>query len=593
MEPVFSILIPVYKVEKYISQCLESVLAQTFESFEAICVDDCGGDDSVKIIEEFVKKDNRIKLIRHNKNLGLSGARNSALEKARGEYIVCLDSDDWLEADCLEVLYREFNVRKTNSIWFDAYKFDETIKQRLEEPVSGNRGGYMEITPQNICRCTDYSWIKAYKTSSIKEHNLKWPEGLTFEDGEFYFKYFTLNPKTYIIENCLYNYRIREGSIVTNAQAGKVKLGDIYQVVRNIREFYIENGLYQKYKNALLELVYMRIKTCRTIRGQYRKSVKMSNELINDFGYPEEFIEFEQEKSPVFSVIVPIYNVEKYVEKCIKSIQSQSFNDMEILCVDDCGNDNSMNIVKKLAEEDSRIRIIRHKKNKGLGAARNTALKAAKGKYIVCADSDDWLDRRCLEEVFDKFKKTGLNSIWYKCNFWWENEGRMTDMFAFPELLNTPEGFYTLSDKNLASFPMYAWNKAFKREFLIKNKIFWAEGVLFEDMEFGFKAGIVSPEIYIIDKPLYFYRRRGDSIIGECIKDAQRAKSLFQAALGVYKYLVKTKNLNLYKNSFLRYCVDNVNMFRAYPNVHRELLPYMKEFLDKINLSGDVWKIKI
>ena len=292
MKPVFSIIIPVYKVENYITQCLKSVLEQTFGNFEAICVDDCGGDNSVSIIEEFVQKDNRIKLIHHNKNLGLSSARNSALEIAQGEYIVYLDSDDWLEPDCLEVLYKEFNDKKTNSIWFDAHKYDETLKKRLEEPVSGNKAGYLEITPQNICKCTDYSWIKAYKTSSIKNNNIKWPDCLTFEDGEFYFKYFTLNPKTYIIENRLYDYRIREGSIVTNAQAGNVKLEDIYQVVKNIRKFYLEQGLYPKYKNALLELLYMRIKTCKSIRGQYKKSIKMSDEIIREFNYPEEFIGF-------------------------------------------------------------------------------------------------------------------------------------------------------------------------------------------------------------------------------------------------------------------------------------------------------------
>ena len=277
------------------------------------------------------------------------------------------------------------------------------------------------------------------------------------------------------------------------------------------------------------------------------------------------------------------------MEQAIKSIQGQTFNDLEILCVDDCGSDNSMQIVKELAKNEPRIRIIKHRKNKGLGAARNTALKNAKGKYIICVDSDDWLDRNCLEEVFKIFKLTGVNSIWYKCKFWWENEGRMTEMFAFPELLNALEGFYTLTDENLSSFPMYAWNKAFKKDFLIENKIYWPEGILFEDMEFGFKTGILSPNIYIIDKPLYFYRRRADSIIGNCIQDAEKAKSVFKASLGVFEYLNKTKKLNLYRNSFLRYCVDNINMFRAYPEIHKELYKTMEEFLARIGIGEDIW----
>ena len=87
--------------------------------------------------------------------------------------------------------------------------------------------------------------------------------------------------------------------------------------------------------------------------------------------------------NPIFSVIVPCYNVENYIEECLLSILNQTFEKFELLIVDDCCTDNTMKIAEKFAKKDTRIKILKHDKNKGLGAARNTALKSAKGKYIV------------------------------------------------------------------------------------------------------------------------------------------------------------------------------------------------------------------
>lgn len=288
----FSIIVPVYKVENYIKQCTESVINQTFTDFEAIFVDDCGNDNSMNIVNEYAKHDKRIKILNHTKNRGLSAARNTALNYAAGEYIVCLDSDDWLETNCLEILDKEFRNYKTSSIVFDAYKFYDDQQER-GELVSGNCEGYLIVTPENIGNWTDYSWIKAYKASSIKNNNLYWPEGLTFEDCEFYYKYFSINSETYIIENPLYNYRIREGSIVTNAQNGNVKFEHLYQIAKNIRQFYIERNLYEQYKYALLVLLAKRIETCKNIKNHYEESLILSKQLLEEFGYPEEFMEFK------------------------------------------------------------------------------------------------------------------------------------------------------------------------------------------------------------------------------------------------------------------------------------------------------------
>jgi len=128
--PKFSIIVPIYKVEKYIKQCMQSILNQTYKDFEVICVDDCGKDNSMKIVEKMAQNDNRIIILHHDKNKGLSAARNTGFEIAKGEYTLFVDSDDWLETNCLEVLEYHFSQVDIESITFDAYRYDDNKHKR-------------------------------------------------------------------------------------------------------------------------------------------------------------------------------------------------------------------------------------------------------------------------------------------------------------------------------------------------------------------------------------------------------------------------------------------------------------------------------
>ena len=586
MSKTFSIVVPVYKVEKYITKCLESILAQTFSDFELICVDDCGGDKSLEIIKDFAKKDKRIKILENEKNSGVAFSRNRGIDEASGKYLMFIDSDDWIEPQTLGVIYKTFQEIDANSIIYDGYYFDEDRQKRRSGSIMECSRGYLEYTPNTICHGSDYL-LKAYKTESIKDNKIYYPVGINFEDGEFYFKYFSLNPKTYILDEKLYNYRVREGSIVTNARKGIVNIEDIYAVIKHLKEFYIENGLYNKYKRALMQLVSMRINTCKGICNNYEKSLKLSKELLDEFNYPEEFSEFNESQTPFFSVIVPFYNVENYIEECIRSIQAQTFTDFEIICVDDRGQDNSYEIVKRLAKDDKRIRIIRHKKNESLGSARNTALRNAKGRYVICVDSDDYILPNCFEVVHNKILETSLNTVWFKVNIWWEDIKRMTDMCTFPIMSSFKEGHFSVTKDNIIDFPMCTWNKAYNREFLLKNNVFWPEKVLFEDHEFFIRAMIADSECYMIDKPLYIYRRRGDSIIGTSIQKPEKAKEVFEAARRVYCYLKDSGNFDEYKNAYVRYAIDIINTFRCHPNTQQALYPYMKKYLEDINFPND------
>ena len=104
---------------------------------------------------------------------------------------------------------------------------------------------------------------------------------------------------------------------------------------------------------------------------------------------------------PKVSIIVPVYNVEKYIRRCIDSLKNQTLEDIEIILVDDSSTDSSLEICKKAAEEDSRIKVI-HKVNEGAGLARNAALEIAEGEYIGFADSDDYIDKEMYKTLYEK-----------------------------------------------------------------------------------------------------------------------------------------------------------------------------------------------
>lgn len=191
-EAKISIIIPVYNVEKYLAECLDSCINQTLEDIEIICVDDASPDNSIKILEEYQQKDSRIKIIRHEKNRNLGGTRNTGLENATGEYIWFVDSDDYIDTKACQILYdaiKEFNV---DMLCFSALQFTDTNKFRkfiyngyYHQGVQINKiyhpkTNWMEIQFSNL---NVTAWAYLTKRSVIQ--NFKFREGVWHEDADF------------------------------------------------------------------------------------------------------------------------------------------------------------------------------------------------------------------------------------------------------------------------------------------------------------------------------------------------------------------------------------------------------------------------
>lgn len=219
--PKISVIIPVYNVEKYLAECLTSVVNQTFKDIEIICVNDGSTDNSPMILEEFAQKDSRIKII-NQENQGMSCARNAGLAVATGEYITFVDSDDYIELKTYETIFNSLK-QTPDLICFGTNIIEQEIK-RFE-----HRNKYYDIKFSGLQKATckhlkntDVSvWNKIFKASIIKKYNIIFPSKLHYEDYSFVNKYFICCKDVFYIKEKLYNYRRRPNSIMDNVFKNK------------------------------------------------------------------------------------------------------------------------------------------------------------------------------------------------------------------------------------------------------------------------------------------------------------------------------------------------------------------------------------
>jgi len=208
-----------------------------------------------------------------------------------------------------------------------------------------------------------------------------------------------------------------------------------------------------------------------------------------------------------FSVIVPAYNVEQYIEECIMSVLNQDYpqEGYEIIVVDDCTPDNSMAIVERLAKDHSNIRIIHHVRNLHQGGARNTGIREAKGDWIFFLDSDDkWITTNVFT-TFDVLTEKN-NGIDYVKSTSYSNSLDDSVVSARGEFIQAGYDYF-LSDNYLCN----VWMSCYKANFLRENDLYFREHVVYEDSDWGVKCAHNTSKVLIIDYPFYGYRLNPES----------------------------------------------------------------------------------
>lgn len=216
---LFSIIIPVYNVEKYLRNCLDSVLGQSITDWEAVCVNDGSTDGSAAILTEYASKDSRIVMVTQA-NGGLPAARNMALEAACGDYILFLDSDDWLEPDALKVLSE--HLHGEDLLCFSGRRYFEDSGQYEEADrllPETFQSGWEYYSRYALCQ-RNFAFVcvvlRCYKRAYLQHHGIRFKTGIFHEDNLFTPLACYYAGKTGIIPDVLYNYRVRRSSIMTS-----------------------------------------------------------------------------------------------------------------------------------------------------------------------------------------------------------------------------------------------------------------------------------------------------------------------------------------------------------------------------------------
>ena len=312
-----SVIIPVYNVEKYIKQCLESIINQTLKEIEIIIVNDGTKDNSMKIVEEYIA-DKRIKII-NKENGGISSARNAGMEIAQGEYIYFIDSDDFVEKEVLSTLYENSENGKMDIVFSNfSYYNDRTKKEKKAKFIfpfkeNINKGYYYLYNGEEI-----NVWNRLYKKEFLEKYNFKFIEGIIYEDQDFGFKTIMLAEKIKYVENYGYKYRTdREGSIMSSQKKEK-SIESVQILKKEMRKFFSTISLneFQKIR------VYFKLLSL----DFWEKELKDDNDFKNE-----------------------ILNLEKEIEKIY---QNNKFNKIEkkivIQYIRDILKNKKINIFKKI-----------------------------------------------------------------------------------------------------------------------------------------------------------------------------------------------------------------------------------------------------
>ena len=285
--PKVSVIIPVYNVEKYLRECLDSVQSQTLRDIEILCINDGSKDGSAEILAEYAKNDDRFVVI-NQENSGVSASRNKAIKLAKGEFVTFMDSDDlYPKADVLEKLY---NKAKENDVLVSGGEFGQFVdgeNPRVYDPKCGDEIGYI-FAKEGICEYKDYQFDFGfhrfiYNREFLLENELEFPIATYFEDPIFFVKTLAKAGRFYALKEITYGYRTKH----TKSKWDKAKTKFVLDGIETNLDFAVENGFERLKKITLRRVCDFSKLVCNDWKSypQLFRICKKGNELKIFFHY--------------------------------------------------------------------------------------------------------------------------------------------------------------------------------------------------------------------------------------------------------------------------------------------------------------------
>ena len=508
---LISIIIPVYNTEKYLRQCLDSIINQTYTNFEVLLVNDGSTDSSGMICQEYVENDSRFRYF-EKENGGASSARNLGLERSGGAYITFIDSDDWVEPNYLDVLYTALKENDTD-VAISTYKrfaqdgvfYLRSYSREDDEFLNigtRSRDSFLEILPR--LGELDHSF---YSISSklIKREiigNLLFDEQVSYAEDLNFFFYLYLGVESVVyVRDYTYVYRTHDASTSQNVNE-----------LQALQELEIYKKMFQQIDRMGLPTFhyFKRMENVVTYRISGFPTSKAIREYESFVSEVREMVTYQQ---PLISLIVPIYNVENYLWSCLDSIAKQTYSNIEVLLVNDGSPDGSGVICQEFVARDSRFRYI-EKGNGGLSDARNAGIARAQGEFISFVDSDDWIEPTYVEDL-------------YRAALFNDAEVVVSNYQEFHQernvyLIHLFEDYYEThysGEEVIQQLPLLerkdfsfttSWGILFARRLF--DTISFPKGKTIEDTRTNYRLFAESSRLTYIHKALYNYRVGVDSI---------------------------------------------------------------------------------
>ena len=563
-----SIIIPVYNAEKYLGKCLESLLSQTLQEMEIICVDDGSSDGSPEILKRFQERDGRVRILTQE-NQYAGAARNNGMKEAQGEYLLFLDADDFFENTLLEKVYNQGKKMEADIVLFGAKQYNDKTgivspaswyfkRDALprENPFSGkteNTDVFALVTPA--------PWTKLFRREFVEKQGLSFQGLQNSNDVYFVLTALALAEKITYVDEELVFYRVgMKGSL----QGSKSLHPDCFiEAYVGVYHELQRRGIYERYEEGFMNILLsgcahnlrtvtdweLRRHICERMAEPEFAEMGLMERREEYFRRKEDFVfvkgilnAFEWEAQhqkrllptepaiirkaendigiPRVSVIIPVYNVEKYLRECLDSIVNQTLREIEIICVDDGSTDGSPEILREYGEKDCRITII-SQENRGISSARNHGADIASGEYFYFMDGDDILERDALSRLYQLSEEKSLDVLYFDGKSFFETEelkeikknyityyarkGDYSRVMTGPQMLHE----MIAMDEYRSSLCLQFISSVHYRQ----ENLRFEEGIIGEDNIFTFQCIMPAHRVYHMKEAFFHRRVRGNSVM--------------------------------------------------------------------------------
>ena len=503
---LITFIVPIYNVERYLKECLDSIQQQTYPYFECIMVNDGSTDSSASIAEEYLF-DNRFRLI-HQQNQGLSAARNTGIQHVSesSSFVSFVDSDDFIHPTFLEklIIHIEEDVDLIEGS-YEAFKDGDKPQFYLQPTNKIEIISKKEIISKTTSAELRVSAFPRLIRKSILSDQF-FPIGWTFEDLAVFPELVLFSRKWIKTQDIIYAYRIRENSI-TNSSFTESRL-DIFKILDKFDALFKNEDFETKVlvERLKFEHLFWHEKLYLPEGSRFKLLYENELEIIQ-----KKISEYEKQYlyPDLISIILPIYNGEQYLRDCLESILKQKYHNFEVILVNDGSIDSSEAICRQYVNRDDRFRYVQ-KEHGGASSARNYGLELVKGEYVTFIDADDWVEENYLELLHQSlkennadisvstYKKFDVDTNLFYLHAFQINESNQ--VFTQKELVEKLPQLERITE----SFEIIG-GKLVKKSLLLGIR-FNERTQLSENMEFWFKLYLLSNRIAFVNKEIYNFR---------------------------------------------------------------------------------------